>query len=147
MGMYTEMILGCSFKETLPKVCVDALLYVIRNLEPTENKEEVEKFIKEYDLEYLMFGSSYYFGVCRSNQKFWYDQIRKEWVISVRSNIKNYDGQIQKFLEYLKPYVDSGSGYQLDVYAYVQYEEARFPTIYTLFGVYKIEDDKLVQKE
>ena len=145
--MYTEMILGCSFKETLPKVCIDALLYVIKNLEPTENKEEVEKFIKEYDLECLMFCSSYYFGVCRANQAFWLDPIRKRWTISVRSNIKNYRGQIHKFLKYIMPHVDRGSGYGLNVYAYVQYEEAEFPTIYTLRGVYEIEDDKLVQKE
>ena len=147
MGMYTEMILGCSFKDTLPSVCIDALICVINNLEPKENGEKVRKFIEEYDLEYLMFGSSYYFGVCRSNQKFWYDHIGKQWVISVRSNIKNYDRQIQKFLKYITPYVDRGSGYESGVFAYVQYEEADFPTMYTLRGVYGIEDDKLVQEE
>jgi len=147
MGMYTEMILGCSLMKNTPSVCIDALEYVINGDRKEGIPKDVESFIKEYDLIYLMHGGSYYFGVCRSNQNFWYDTIANDWRISVRSNVKNYGGPIQKFLKYIGPYVDRGSGYEHNIYAYVQYEEDEFPTMYAYDGVYKIEDGKLVQKE
>ena len=51
--------------------------------------------------------------------------------------MKNYDNQIETFIEYIKPYVISGSGYH-DIFAYVQYEEDEFPTIYAIDGVYNM---------
>jgi hypothetical protein len=53
--------------------------------------------------------------------------------------LKNYRQQIEKFIEYIKPYVIQGSGFvNHNIFAYVQYEEAEFPTIYALDGTYKI---------
>ena len=58
--------------------------------------------------------------------------------ISTRANLKNYKRQIEKFIEYIKPYIEQGSGFDHNIFAYVQYEEAEFPTIYALDGTYKI---------
>ena len=164
MGMYTEFIFGCTLSEHTPKICVDALDTVINGdkhpkyeepkdwreqeynkhfIERTTPEEEIREFIERYNLGKLFYCTSYYFGA-PPVRRFYYDYIDNGYHISTRSNLKNYDNEIEKFLEYIKPYVEQGSGYPHQIYAYVQYEEAEFPTIYAMDGVYDI--NKLINK-
>ena len=158
MGMYTEFIFGCELSKNTPKVCIDALDYSINGeekkpkyenpegweekrfnenyIERTTPVEEIEKFIEEYDFDRLFHCSSYYFGAANPMSKFYYDSISKSYKISTRADLKNYSGQIEKFIEYIKPYVEHGSGYDNEIFAYVQYEEDPFPTMYGIDGVY-----------
>ena len=136
MGMYTELILGCSLSKDTPKVCIDTLDFLI-NETSAKASESVKAFIKEYELDYLLYGSSYYFGMSRSSRAFWYDKIANDYRISVRSSIKNYQNQIEKFLSYIKLYVTCGSGEE-GIYAYVLYEEDSFPTAYSMHGIYEL---------
>lgn len=159
MGMYTEFILGCSLSKNTPKVCIDALDYSINGkekkpkydnpkdwiekdyndnyIERTTPENEIISFINEYDFNRLFHCSSYYFGAANPTCKFIYDKCSESYMISTRADLKNYSDQIEKFLEYLKPYVESGSGYPHEIYAYVQYEEDPFPVIYAMDGIYK----------
>ena len=61
----------------------------------------------------------------------WFGGIDKNWVISTRSNIKNYGNEIEAFLEWIKPYIDGGSG-ERDMYAIVIHEQSNEPKIYYL---------------
>ena len=152
MGMYTEFIFGCELSKNTPKVCVDALDYVINGeekkpkyenpegweqkefndnyIERTTPVEEIEKFIEEYDFYRLFCSCSYYFGAANPVRKFEWDNISKSYKISTRADLKNYSKQIEKFIEYIAPYVEHGSGYEHRIFAYVQYEEDHFPTMY-----------------
>jgi len=65
----------------------------------------------------------------------WFDDISKSWHLSTRSNIKNYEQEIQTFLEWIKPYIDGGSGGR-DMYAIVIYEEQEELDIYYLHDAY-----------
>ena len=162
MGMYTEFIFGCELSKDTPKVCVDALDYVINGeekqpkyenpegyeqkkfndnyIERTTPVEEIQKFIEEYDMYRLFCSCSYYFGAANPIHKFHYDKISDAYHISTRADLKNYTGQIEKFIEYIAPYVISGSGYEHEIFAYVQYEEDEFPTLY---GFEEYESRKL----
>lgn len=134
MGMYTELILGCKLSKNAPKLLINALDAVINHWNEKnygDASDEVKDFIIEYDLPYLFHGTSYYFGVNRPNSAFWFDNITGCWSISTRSNLKDYEDQIENFLTYLEPYVEQGSG-ECDIYAYVLYEGAKKPTIYFL---------------
>ena len=157
--MYTEFIFGCELSINTPKVCIDALDYIInRNkapkyenpqtyqeasynnayIERTTAQDKIDKFISQYDLGYLLGSSSYYFGAANPVQKFYYDSISDSYHISTRSDLKNYQHQIEKFIKYIKDYVTEGSGFPHGVFAYVQYEESEFPTIYAIDGIYKV---------
>lgn len=138
MGMYTELILGCRLSKDAPKILTDSLDYVINGKEDDLVSEEVKDFVVKYDLGYLCHSASYYFGQCLPTSLFCYDKISKQWVLSIRSNLKNYEGQIENFLDYISEYVTKGSGYENEIYAYVQYEEDAFPTIYSKEGIFKI---------
>ena len=130
MGMYTEIIFGCELKKDTPEVVVNVLRYMCGEIEKPSELPEHE-FFEEDNRDYLFKSASYYFGTSKPNQHIWFDKISNSWKISARGNIKNYGNEIEKFLDWIKPYIDSGSGYR-DFYAIVCYEEQSEPDIYYL---------------
>jgi hypothetical protein len=125
MGMYTELIFGASLKKDTPEIVIDSLKYMVGEI-----KEKPENFpLPEGRCEWLFRGSSYYFGVNQPVLKMWFDDISKNWIISTRSNIKNYNNEIETFLDWIEPYIKYGSGNK-SMYAIVTYEEDEEPSIY-----------------
>ena len=134
MGMYTELIFGCSLKKDTPREIIQVLQYMVDKSEfkdTSQIKVPDHEFFKTSRWQWLFHGSSYYFGVNEPHSEIWYDDISKDYRISTRSNIKNYDDEIELFLDWIKPYISGGSG-QNDFYAIVIYEESEKPTIYYL---------------
>jgi hypothetical protein len=128
MGMYTELIFGADLKQDTPKDVIEALKYMIGDTE-----EKPTNFpLLGGRCESLFNGASYHFGVNRPVSEMWFDDISKSWALSTRSNIKNYEGEIEAFLEWIKPYIDGGSG-DRDMYAIVTYEQSEAPNIYYLY--------------
>ena len=127
MGMYTELIFGADLKKDTPTDVIEALKYMIG-----ETEEKPTSFpLPDGRCEWLFQGASYYFGVSNPVSKMFYDDICENWIISTRSNIKNYNGEIEAFLEWIKPHIGGGSGAR-DMYAIVTYEESNEPKIYYL---------------
>lgn len=164
MGMYTEFIFGCTLSKNTPKICIDALDYSINGkdkkpkfenpidwsersyndhfIDRTESIEDIEEFCEEYDFGRLFHSCSYYFGAANPVGKFYYDPIDYTYKISTRADLKNYERQIEKFLEYIEPYVKYGSG-PYSIFAYVHYEENKFPIIYSKDGKFKINGEEI----
>ena len=126
MGMYTELIFGASLRKDTPKFVIDTLKYMLGEIEKPSYFP-----LPEGRIEYLFTSASYYFGVNRGVSKMWFDEIAKQYSISTRSNIKNYEGEIGIFLDWIKPYIDSGSG-DKEMYAIVTCEEGE-PVIYSIY--------------
>jgi hypothetical protein len=126
MGMYTELIFGAELRADTPKNVIETLRYMLGEIDkPNDIAFETKS-------SFLLFrGASYYFGVSRSCSMLEKDEITGCWIISTRANLKNYDNDIESFLEWIKPYVNSGSGWN-DMYAIVIYEESLEPIIYYL---------------
>jgi hypothetical protein len=124
MGMYTELIFGAELKKETPQGVIDTLRYMLGDIDKPKKLEfnpELSPFCV----------ASYYFAVCNPVQKMWIDRIDSQWHISTRSNIKNYNGEIEAFLDWIKPWILGGSGNR-DMYAIVIYEDEEEPTIYYL---------------
>lgn len=130
MGMYTELIFGATLKEDTPKDVIDTLQYMVNDTEKPTNLA-FEQFRNPLS------GGSCYFAINSSVSKMWLDSIDNQWHISTRANIKNYESEIEKFLEWIEPYLEQGSG-RNEMYAIVMYEEATEPKIYYL----KDDDDE-----
>ena len=167
MGMYTEFIFGCELRKDTPRECIEALDYVINGedkkpkyenpqnyeekefnenyIERTLSEEEIKTFINKYDLERLFWSSSYYFGAANPVQRFYYDNTSRAYHISTRADLKN-GGHIEDFIDYIKPYVKSASGYPHHIFAYVHYEEDPFPTMYGMDGVYYMMEPKVEEE-
>ncbi len=129
MGMYTELIFGCALKLDTPQGVIGILQGLVKG-ELDNIKTMDDDFFASERWGYLFRMSSYYFGVNEPQGKIWFDNIAKNWRISTRSNLKNYDNEIEKFLAWIKPYIEGGSG-ERDMYAIVTYEES-LPKIYYL---------------
>lgn len=127
MGMYTELILGCRLKRDMPIEVLDTINSLVGGswFETRTVLDRLGLFTNP------LVGSSYYFGVCESQAYFEYDQISHAYVLSTRANIRNRQ-DIEKFLEWLKPYFKFGSGAR-EMYAVVTYEESDEPTLYYLY--------------
>ena len=134
--MYTEIIFGAWLKEDLPENIIYTINSLINSDVPdlrsfcqSPNSPD-HPFFKSDRPWLLQSGGSYYFPqVMRTEFK--YDIITKKYSLCFRTNIKNYDGEIECFLDWIKPYIESGSG-QKDFYAIVCYESNSEPDIYYL---------------
>jgi hypothetical protein len=127
MGMYTELIFGAQLNKDTPVEVIESLKYMIGEI-----KEKPNNFaLPEGSFEWLFQGGSYYFAINESVNKMWLDNIDKCYHISTRSNIKNYGNEIEKFLEWIKPYIVGGSGNR-EMYAITMYEDSDLPNIYYL---------------
>jgi hypothetical protein len=124
--MYTELIFGAALKKDTPNDVIESLKYMLGEVD-----DKPENFpLPDGRCEWLFRGSSAYFPISGVNSLS-KDNIDNQWRLSTRSNIKNYEGEIQLFLDWIKPYISQGSGSR-DMYAIVTYEEAREPMIYYL---------------
>lgn len=124
MGMYTELIFGASLKKDTPDEVIETLQILCGIKDVPENFD--------YPKRNPFYAQSYYFGVSSSIPFMYFDDTCKTWIVSTRGNVKNYDNDIEYFLEWIKPHIESGSGIR-DMYAIVTYEEASEPTIYYLY--------------
>ena len=125
--MYTELIFGADLKKDTPKNVIEALKYMIGDTEEKPNDFP----LPEGRCEFLFRGTSCYFGVSMCFSDMVYDTFLRKWIVSTRSNIKNYGGEIEAFLKWIKPYIESGSGNR-EMYAIVTYEGGE-PEIYYLY--------------
>jgi hypothetical protein len=133
MGMYTELIFSAALKVDIPEIVIKVLQYMVNRdimiVNRPKNLPDHDFFNCEY-WDWILFGASYYFPDT-IDPIFRFDDIGKDWRLTTRSNIKNYDNEIEKFLNWIKPYISQGSGAR-EYYAIVCYEEQSEPTIYYL---------------
>lgn len=141
--MYTELIFGATLKEKTPTYVTQALNCVINDNVDDKLSDEAKQFIDEYSLSKLILGTSYYFGAHTNTPSCVFDKIANRWCISFRANCKNYRGEIEKFIEFIKPYVEYGSGLT-NIFAIVQYEEDDYPTLHGIIGKYEYLDKERI---
>lgn len=129
MGSYTELIFGAQLKENTPNDVIETVKWLL-----SPNQTSTPLFPESWKQTRIswMFksGGSYYFGAQSGNSYFTFDEISKSWRLSARFNIKNYDGEIEKFLEWIKPWIEQGSGNR-EFYAIVTTEDGE-PKFYHL---------------
>lgn len=124
MGMYTELVLKCTIKENAPQNVKD----VIRHLFAGEDKPELLPDHEFFNLpRWKMIGScaSHYHHPEAVNSAPIYDYTDTIHIFS-RSDLKNYNGEIDSFVNWITPYIygfgDTCIGWQW-------YEEEEKPTL------------------
>lgn len=132
MGTYSELIFGAGLKENTPKEIIDAIKWLLDNTKDESDYPAVlPQDLKESRLSWMFnSGGSYYFGSISGYSEFKYDEIGNFWRLNARFNIKNYENEIEGFLNWIKPYLEQGSGGK-EFYAIVTTEDGE-PKIYYL---------------
>lgn len=103
MGTYTELYICCEISNQAPEKVYEVLNYLFnRNKNPVEPPEH-PFFTKE---RWSLIGSGSSYSFCPfAVSSFKFDEITKTFYLTSRSELKNYDNEIQEFVEWLKPYI------------------------------------------
>lgn len=103
MGTYTELVLKCSIKDDRPQIVHEVLTFLFGkdSEQPTDLPDH--PFFKKRGWEAVGRSGSYYHCPAPTN---FYDG---KYLFS-RSDFKNYDDEIDSFLEWLKPYLSNAPG-------------------------------------
>jgi hypothetical protein len=124
MGMYTELV--CSFE--LIHDVPEEVLTILNNLLDQSHRFHPSKvpdheFFKCDRFEQIFLGCSYYFSPAGSMSDLRHD-VNGTRYLTVRSSLKNYRNEIQKFLDWISPYI----GFEQYI-GYYRYEYDKFPTL------------------
>lgn len=125
MGMYTQLVMGVNVKGDAPKEVIEVLEYMLNHEMGEQPKVELPShpLFQSGRWRYMLMCDSYYFDGQTVSKMDW-DEIGKEWNLSIRCNLKNYDNEIENFCDWINPYI-STEGF----IGYKQYEEADDPTL------------------
>jgi hypothetical protein len=125
MGMYTELVVGVGLKPNTPPVVIDALKFMagLTDAQPSELPDH--RLFATDRWRFMLRCGSYYFAVPDSVTEMKFDEISKAWWLSVRSNMKNYGGEIRAFMEWIAPFVED-EGFV----GHSRYEEDDDPTLF-----------------
>lgn len=134
MGMYTELNIGVRIYPI--STVVQKLNYMLG--EDTEDVHiEHSLFTDRTRWKYMLLSDSYYFDG-KSDSKLFIDNLYPDepmYFLNVRCNLKNYNEEIEKFMDWLCPYIET-EGFL----GYKRYEEADDPTL-----IYK-ENGEIIYK-
>jgi len=133
MGMYTEFVFGCELKKDTPIDVINILKYIF-NGEGNKDKLNLPNhpFFTSFRWRIIAHCSSYYFGYSKSLSNLYYDDISNRWKFAIRSSIKNYECEIENFIDWIRPYIEEGSGWPREFLGYSIYEEDEHPKLYYL---------------
>lgn len=128
MGMYTELHLCVRMNPNLPKEVVDILHFMVGHSDEMPSIEDDglpdHPLFRTGRWFFMLRSDSYYFAML-PNAEFQFDDIANQYYLSIRTNFKNYDDEIAKFLNWIMPYVE----YRDECYGYIRYEEDKLPTL------------------
>jgi hypothetical protein len=126
MGMYTEFHFNSKLQEEVPQEVIHILYYML-----SSEVEDAVPVVPEHPLfdttrwPVMLRMSSYYFDA-DTNSTLRFDDIAEQYYICIRCNLKNYDSEIEKFIDWIDPYLDKYEGEFLGFY---RYEETEVPTL------------------
>ena len=143
MGMYTELVLGVNLVRDVPKEVIDILEFMISGtFEDPEPITPDHPLFKTDRWRTMLQSDSYYFGGF-SNSLISAPRFKDDvYRLSIRSNLKNYDSEIELFLNWLTPYIETRG-----FIGYMRYEEYDDPWLiyYEMYDkdyiyLYRIEE-------
>ena len=136
MGMYTQLVLGVELKTGTPETVINILEHMIRHGSKDQRITLPDhEFFQCNRWNFMLCYDSYYFD-WQTRFNLDRDDLyknRPKYFLTGCSNLKNYDGEIAKFLSWLAPYIDTNG-----FLGFTRYEEAGTPTL-----IYKWENDAI----
>lgn len=119
MGMYTELVLGLELDNN--EATIQKLKYMLDIT--TYDVPIDDPFFKTPRWEYMLYCDSYYFAG-QTDSKLIYDNMVNTHYLNVRCNLKNYNNEIELFLQWLAPHIVTNG-----FLGYMRYEEDDNPTL------------------
>ena len=123
MGMYTELNIGLELKKDTPDEVINIIEYMISDKEQDRPTTPNHPLFSTNRWDVMLTCGSYYFNA-KPVHRFEYDEIGRCWFLTNVSNLKNYNSEIEKFLDWISPYINDDG-----FFGYMRYEEDAMPTL------------------
>lgn len=130
MGMYTEIHFNAKLKKDVPQDVVDILKYMVGD-NKRQPRSLPDHVLFQCDRWKLLFCCDSYYFDADTHSTLRFDDIAGSYYLCVRSNLKNYDSEIQKFIDWIPQYLENEPGAFLGFY---RYEEHNEPTLIYMPG-------------
>ena len=133
MGMYTEIYVKAVLKEDVDDNVVNIIKYML-GIDDVELEDLTipSHSLFETDRWDSMLRSGSYYHVPYTVKLFEYNDISENYYLVVRSDFENYQGEIEKFFDWIKQYLEQD--YYKTFMGYSLYEEDYEPTLYYVEG-------------
>jgi hypothetical protein len=128
MGMYTEIHFNAELRRDLPKQVLDTLAFMVGEVETEPVELPKHRLFDQPRWSLMLACDSSYFPMQPATSLV---LEAGQWNLSVRSNFKNYNGEIDAFLDWIRPYLDAGD----ECLGFYRYEESDHPTLIYASGV------------
>ena len=126
MGMYTEIYINVDLKKDTP----DDVIKVLKAMCYMLPDQECSDVLADYPDRWICLFSNMSYYTPSTNCRFLeFDDISNQWSLLGKGDIKNYNNDIEKFFEWIMPWIDGSVG---DFIGYQRYEESQLPTLHTL---------------
>lgn len=123
MGMYTELNIGVAFEKDTPNNVINILKCMLGEGESVRYELPDRPLFKTARWHFMLVSDSYYFDG-QTDSSLHYDDISNQYYLNVRCNLKNYDDEIAKFMDFIQPHLDTHG-----FLGYTRYEEFDNPTL------------------
>lgn len=124
MGMYTELHFNSELKGNTPTNVISILKYMVEDGDKPLKLPDHPLF-KTCRWETMLVCDSYYFDA-ETHSTLRLDNITNSWYLCIRSNFKNYDNEVECFLNWIYPYLNKFEG---DFLGFYRYEEFQTPSL------------------
>lgn len=126
MGMYTEIFMRAELKEDVPEAVLNILRYLLNGDGESLGAIPSHPFFQCDRWLHIGTSDSAYFPF-EPNSALRRSTWHPGFEISVHANLKNYDQEIDKFFDWIDPYVRAAEG---EFLGYSLYEEGNEPILY-----------------
>lgn len=123
MGMYTELHYNVRLREDVPAEVIETLKYMTSDRKAPHAM--LHPLFETGRWEHMLRCDSYYFAA-DTHSTLRFDKIANQWFLCIRCNLKNYGDEIEKFIDWIDPYVDVQPG---DFLGFSRYETSEDPVI------------------
>jgi len=123
--MYTELHFNSELRSDTPKEVIKVLKFMLKGLGKEPELPNHELFKKGSVWRFMFNTDSYYFDA-DTHSTLRFDIISDSYYLCLRFNIKNYNSEIENFINWIKPYTNKRNG---DFLGFMRYEEDEDPII------------------
>lgn len=133
MSMYTEIYVKAVLEENVDDNVINILKYMLGmdNIELEDLTLPSHRLFETERWHYMLRSGSYY-RIPYSVKLFEYNEISNNYYLVVRSDFKNYSGEIGKFFDWITPYIEKDG--DKTFIGYSLYEEYYEPKLYYVEG-------------
>ncbi len=122
--MYTEIHFNSELKKDISQEILGILDYMLNLNKECPDLPEHEFF--KCDRWRMLFNCDSYSFDADTCSTLRFDDIADAYYLCIRSNLKNYDSEIEKFIDWIQPYLEK---FEDDFLGFYRYEENEQPTL------------------